>query len=99
MFTLLFFPPMMPSTCANRSDSEAGCRESGYVKTSRIDNQNHIVFGDTIGDTNNPIRIERTEFLDVSGLFGYTATVQKRIAKISYKAGFALKISRCNVMG
>ena len=48
------------------TDTEAGCRESGYVKTSRINNENHIVFGDTIGDTNNPIRIDQVEYLDVS---------------------------------
>ena len=53
-----------------RTNTEVGCRESGYVKTSRIDNENHIVFGDTIGHTNNPIRIDQVEYLDVSVILG-----------------------------
>ena len=65
----------------NRSDTEAGCRESGYVKTSHIDNENHIVFGETIGDTNNPIVIDQVEYLDVSTLFGFSSTAEKEGGK------------------
>ena len=76
----------------NRSDTDAGDRESGYVKTSHIDNENHIVFGDTIGDTNNPIRIVRNEFLDVS-TFLTTHRLPKNIAKRGWKASVAPDIN------
>ncbi len=36
-------------------DVEEGCKQTTIIKTSHIDNENNLQFGDKIGDTPNPI--------------------------------------------
>ncbi len=49
-----------------RTDVEQGCKETGFIKTGSIENENDIIFEDFIGSTQNPLQFEKTEYLDVS---------------------------------